>query len=113
MVTDRVLELTHERFAKTKQKIAEYVARNYNNAGDFFCTGMIDLKLPDVEEPDDPDVSNQLPGIRNVENEKERLAMRRKRRQESATKTKCLRCSSGSARRRSEIEWNPMKNGSQ
>ena len=46
-------------FAKTTRKIAEYVARNYNDAGDF-RTAMIDLDLPDIQAPTNPDVSKPL-----------------------------------------------------
>ena len=46
-------------FAKTTRKIAEYVARSYDDAGDF-RTGMIDLDLPDIQAPPDPDVSKPL-----------------------------------------------------
>ena len=46
-------------FAKTTREIAEYVARSYDDAGDF-RTGMVDLQLPAIQPPADPDVDDQL-----------------------------------------------------
>jgi hypothetical protein len=49
-----------ERFLKTTRKIAEYVSREYSNAGEF-CLAMIDVNLPALVEPVPPtDLANVM-----------------------------------------------------
>ena len=48
-----------ELFTKTVKAIAEFVAREYSGAGEFL-PGLVDLALPTLDPPADPDVNNPL-----------------------------------------------------
>jgi hypothetical protein len=44
-------------FAKTTREIAEYVGREFDNAGEF-RTGMVEMSLPTLVEPAPPDAND-------------------------------------------------------
>ena len=46
-------------FAKTTRKIAKYVARNLDDAGEF-CTSMVNMRLPDINEPGNPNAADPV-----------------------------------------------------
>jgi hypothetical protein len=46
-------------FAKTTREIAEYVGREFNDAGEF-RTGMVEMRLPPLTEPSPPAVDTPI-----------------------------------------------------
>jgi hypothetical protein len=91
-------------FAKMMQEIAEYVGREFDDAGKF-RTGMVGMTLPTLVEPAPPATNDNSP----VSFELWKMASRHTYEEKMEARTRnsgCMHCSLDNARKEpSETEW--------
>ena len=105
-------------FMKTTRSIAEYVGRSYDDASDF-RTGMVNLELPAVDAPEDP--QNDAGAVRlelwKLARRRYELALENRRKVNGRAYALVLGQCSQAVRNRLEahVDWNtdtiPTKNG--